>query len=90
MAVSITKRTLAGFNEYLLRYVNVMCYEHEISITDLVKAGVLSAKQEGITKQGNIFLFNGQKSMSCDMIDVLRAKPELFQQDVVKGMDFWA
>ena len=67
-----------------------MCYEHEISITDLVKAGVLSAKQEGITKQGNIFLFNGQKAMSCDMIDVLRAKAELFQQDVVKGRDFLA
>ena len=61
MAVSITKRTLAGFRKDVR--MNVRCYERELEI-------------------------NGERR-SCDMIEVLRNKPELFQQDVVRGNDFW-
>ena len=61
MAVSITKRTLAGFRKDVR--MNVRCYERELEI-------------------------NGERR-SCDMIEVLRNKPELFQQDVVRGHDFW-
>ena len=61
MAVSITKRTLAGFRKDVR--MNVLCYERELEI-------------------------NGERR-PCDMIEVLRNKPELFQQDVVRGNDFW-
>lgn len=60
MAVSITKRTLAGFRDVPM---NVVCYERELEI-------------------------DGERR-PCDMITVLRHKPELFQQDVVRGHDFW-
>lgn len=87
MAVSITKRTLAGFRTDIR--MNIRCYEHEVPVTDLVSAGVLKAADEHVTKEGKTYFFNGHESLECDMINVLRAKPELFQNDIVRGNDFW-
>jgi|GEM_PF-46881 len=87
MAVSITKRTLAGFREDVS--MNIRCYEHEVPVTDLVSAGVLKAADEHVTKEGKTYFFKGHESLNCDMINVLRAKPELFQNDIVRGNDFW-
>lgn len=87
MAVSITKRTLAGFRKDIR--MNIRCYEHDVPVTDLVSAGILKAGDEHITKEDKIYFYNGHKSLECDMINVLRAKPELFQNDIVRGNDFW-
>lgn len=87
MAVSITKRTLAGFRKDIR--MNIRCYEHEVPVTDLVSAGVLKAGDEHITKEDKIYFYNGHESLNCDMIKVLRSKPELFQNDIVRGNDFW-
>ena len=87
MAVSITKRTLAGFRKDIR--MNIRCYEHEVPVTDLVSAGVLKAADEYVTKEGKTYFFNGHESLECDLINVLRAKPELFLNDVVRGNDFW-
>ena len=87
MAVSITKRTLAGFRKDIR--MNIRCYEHDVPVTDLVSAGVLKAADEHVTKEGKTYFFNGYESLECDMINVLRAKPELFQNDIVRGNDFW-
>ena len=87
MAVSITKRTLAGFRKDIR--MNIRCYEHEVPVTDLVSAGVLKAADEHVTKEGKTYFFNGHESLECDMINVLRAKPEVFQNDIVRGNDFW-
>lgn len=87
MAVSITKRTLAGFRKDIR--MNIRCYEHDVPVTDLVSAGVLKAADEHITKEGKTYFYNSYESLDCDMINVLRAKPELFQNDVVRGKDFW-
>ena len=87
MAVSITKRTLAGFRKDIR--MNIRCYEHEVSVTDLVSAGVLKAADEHVTKEGKTYFYNNHESLECDMIYVLRAKPELFQNDIVRGKDFW-
>lgn len=87
MAVSITKRTLAGFRKDIR--MNIRCYEHEVPVTDLVSAGVIKAADEHVTKEGKTYFFKGHESLNCDMINVLRAKPELFQNDIVRGNDFW-
>lgn len=87
MAVSITKRTLAGFRTDIR--MNIRCYEHDVPVTDLVSAGVLKAADEHVTKEGKTYFFNGHESLECDMINVLRAKPELFLNDIVRGNDFW-
>ena len=87
MAVSITKRTLAGFRKDIR--MNIRCYEHDVPVTDLVSAGVLKAADEHVTKEGKTYFFNGHESLECDMINVLRAKPELFQNDIIRGNDFW-
>ena len=87
MAVSITKRTLAGFRKDIR--MNVKCYSKELEVNDLVSAGVLKRDAEGMTKQGNTFYFNGKQKLDCDMITVLRAKPEAFRKDIVQGIDFW-
>lgn len=87
MAVSITKRTLAGFRKDIR--MNIRCYEHDVPVTDLVSAGVLKAADEHVTKEGKTYFFNGHESLNCDMINVLRAKPELFLNDIVRGNDFW-
>lgn len=87
MAVSITKRTLAGFRKDIR--MNIRCYEHDMPVTDLVSAGVLKAADEHVTKEGKTYFFDGHESLECDMINVLRAKPELFQNDIVRGNDFW-
>lgn len=87
MAVSITKRTLAGFRKDIR--MNIRCYEHEVPVTDLVSAGVLKAPDEHVTKEGKTYFFNGHESLNCDMINVLRSKPKLFQNDIVRGNDFW-
>ncbi len=87
MAVSITKRTLAGFRKDIR--MNVKCYEHDVPVNDLVSTGVLKATDEGITHDGKTYLFNGHESLPCDMINVLRARPDFFQEDIVRGHDFW-
>ena len=87
MAVSITKRTLAGFRKDVR--LNVRCYEHEVSVNDLISAGVIKKTDEGVEKVENTYYFNDNESLPCDMINVLRAKPEFFQNDVVQGRDFW-
>lgn len=87
MAVSITKRTLAGFRKDIR--MNIRCYEHGVPVTDLVSAGVIKAADEHVTKEGKTYFYNGHESLECDMINVLRAKPELFQNDIVRGNDFW-
>lgn len=87
MAVSITKRTLAGFRKDIR--MNVKCYSKELEVNDLVSAGVLKRDAEGMIKQGNTFYFNGKQKLDCDMITVLRAKPEAFRKDIVQGIDFW-
>lgn len=87
MAVSITKRTLAGFRKDVR--LNVRCYERDVTVNDLVSAGVIKKTDEGVEKVENTYYFNNHESLPCDMINVLRAKPEYFQSDVVKGIDFW-
>ena len=87
MAVSITKRTLAGFRKDIR--MNVKCYEREIEINDLISSGVLKKEADGITKDGTVYKLNDKPFIDCDMITVLRSKPELFQCDVVKGINFW-
>lgn len=87
MAVSITKRTLAGFRTDIK--MNVKCYEHKVDVNDLVSAGIIKADDEGVTKSEKTFFFNGEKALVCDMIKVLRAKPELFQRDITQGTTFW-
>ena len=87
MAVSITKRTLAGFRKDIR--MNVKCYSKEIEVNDLISAGVMKRDADGISKQGNTYYFNGNKKLDCDMITVLRAKPELFRKDIVQGIHFW-
>ena len=87
MAVSITKRTLAGFRKDVR--LNVRCYEHEVSVNDLISAGVIKKTDEGVEKVENSYYFNDHEFLPCDMINVLCAKPEYFQSDVVQGRDFW-
>lgn len=87
MAVSITKRTLAGFRKDIR--MNVKCYEREVPVNDLVSAGIIKATDEGVTKVDNTYYYNEHEALECDMINVLRAKPELFQQDIVQGKTFW-
>ena len=87
MAVSITKRTLAGFRKGIR--MNIKCYEREVSVNDLISSGVVKKTDEGVTKQDKTYLLNGEDFAFCDMIDVLRAKPELFRQDIILGKKFW-
>ena len=87
MAALITRRTLAGFRKDVR--MNVKCYEHEVSVNDLVAKGVLKATDEGVTKEGKTYRFEGKTTKNCEMINVLRARPDFFQDDVVKGTDFW-
>ena len=87
MAVSITKRTLAGFRKDIR--MNIKCYEQKVEVNDLVSAGIFKANTEGVTKIGKTYYFNDMSSIACDMITALRAKPEVFQQEIVKGKDFW-
>ena len=87
MAVSITKRTLAGFRTDIK--MNVKCYERKIDVNDLIATGVIKAADEGVVKSGATYYFNGQKSLDCDMINVFRAKPEFFKKDVTQGISFW-
>jgi hypothetical protein len=86
MAVSITKRTLAGS---LPIKMNVKCYRKKIPVNDLVNANVLKANNTHVTKSGKQYLYDGESVKDCELIDVLRAKPELFKKDVVEGRDFW-
>lgn len=87
MAVSITKRTLAGFRKDIR--MNVKCYEHEVMVNDLITSGYINNKNELLTKKDNNYLFQGEKYIDFDMIKVLCYKPELFEKDIVKGKDFW-
>ena len=87
MAALITRRTLAGFRKDVR--MNVKCYEHEVPVNDLVAKNVLKATDEGVTKEGKTYRFEGKTTKNCEMINVLRARPDLFQADVVKGKDFW-
>lgn len=85
MAVSITKRTLAGFRKDIR--MNVRCYEHEVPVKDLLNSKVLKDNDEGVDKEN--YTYNGQDSVMCDMIHVLRANPEIFEADIVRGKDYW-
>ena len=88
MAVSITKRTLAGFRKDIR--MNVKCYTKDISVNELIDSNVLKNNNEHITKVGSTYYFDNKKLKNCELIDVLRTKPELFQKEVVKGKDFWS
>ena len=87
MAVSITKRTLAGFRDDIA--MNIVCYSRDVKVDSLINSGVLKKSQEGVEKVQKSYLFNGNSFLRCDMIDVLRSEPSLFEKDVVKGIDFW-
>lgn len=87
MAVSITKRTLAGFRKDIR--MNVKCYEQDVPVNDLIDAGIIKKTDKGITKEGKIFFYNGSKTIKCELNTVLRTKPEFFQNEVVRGKDFW-
>ena len=79
MAVSITNQTLRGSRKDV--HTNVKCYEKKVNISDLVNANIL--------KQNNEFSARGETQKVCDMIEVLRAKPKFFIEDVVQGRQFW-
>jgi len=87
MAVSITKRTLAGFRKGIR--MNIKCYESEVEVNDLISSGVIKKTDEGITKKDKTYLLNDKEFKTCNLIDVLRSKPELFEQEVVQGLDYW-
>ena len=87
MAVSITKRTLAGFRTDIR--MNVKCYEHDVDVNSLVVAKVIKQDDENLTKKDKTYFYNGLSSLPCDMINVLRARPDYFQSDIVKGKDYW-
>ena len=87
MAVSITKRTLAGFRSDIR--MNVKCYEHDVDVNSLVAAKVIKQDDEKLTKNGKTYYYNGLSSLPCDMINVLRARPDIFQSEIVKGNDYW-
>lgn len=84
MAVSITKRTLAGFRAVHgtkeRSFMNVKCYTEDLPVELLQRKGVLKPEEAAQYLSG---------VKTCDMIDVLRVKPELFKAKVVKGNDFW-
>lgn len=87
MAASITRRTLAGFRKVRM---NVVCYEKSLSVNDLVSGGVIQRNNPDLTRDDdNNYLLRGKKTRQCDMIDVLRAKPEVFRDEIVKGRSFW-
>jgi len=87
MAVSITKRTLAGFRKDIR--MNVKCYEHNVTVNDLVNSGIIKATDNGVRLVNNIYYYNERISLECDMINVLRTKPELFTHDIIQGKTFW-
>ncbi len=79
MAASITRRTLGGFMKDI--HMNVVCYRKSLSVDALAKAGILKDKTPYTEK--------GITTKECDLIDVLRLNPDLFQNEVVRGKDFW-
>lgn len=87
MAVSITKRTLAGFRKDIR--MNIKCYEHKVAVNDLISVGIIKTTDEGVDKIDKTYYFNDYEELDCDMINVLRAKPELFLNDIVQGKNFW-
>ena len=87
MAVSITKRTLAGFRKDIR--MNVKCYIKNVSVNDLINSGVLKTNNEHVSKVDKTYYFDDSIEKSCELIDVLRAKPELFEKEIIKGKDFW-
>ena len=86
MAASITRRTLAGFRKVKM---NVKCYEKTLPVNQLVKAGVLKRDLFGVTQNGRDYLLNGKDEMKCELIDVLRTDPKIFEREVVQGRSFW-
>ena len=89
MAVSITKRTLAGFRSDVRKHMNIRCYEHEVEVNDLIAANIIKRTDEAVTQEGKVYRFNGKTALPCGLIDVLRAKPSLFTDEVVRGHDYW-
>ena len=69
--------------------MNVKCYEHDVDVNSLIAAKVIKQDDESVTKIDKTFYYNGLESLPCEMINVLRARPDLFQSDVVKGKDYW-
>jgi hypothetical protein len=87
MAVSITKRTLAGFRKDVR--MNVVCYTKPIDVNSLVEKKIIRKDDPNLKIENKTYSLDGQSSKECDIIDVLRVNPELFTSDVVKGIDFW-
>ena len=79
MAASITRRTLGGFMKDI--HMNVICYRKALPVDDLAKAGIIKDKTPYTEK--------GITTKECDLIDVLRLNPDIFQHEVVRGKDFW-
>ena len=86
MAMNITKRTLAGFQNFTM---NVKCYERDVPINDLVNAGVIKKNDAGVSKTEKTYYLFDKETKPCDIIDVLRSKPKLFEDDIIRGNDFW-
>ena len=109
MAVSITKRTLAGFRDVTM---NVKCYEKELPVMELVKKKIVKERvkaniknpKTGEVEEKDIpnpllttksvkgkkqYFYDGKPTKECELIDVLRYDPTIFEKDVVKGKDFW-
>ena len=59
MAVSITKRTLAGFRNDVR--MNVKCYHKQLTTNELVKEGVL---KDCITQKNGTYYYNGKSFIS--------------------------
>jgi len=87
MAVSITKRTLAGFRKDIR--MNVKCYSRLIDVNDLISTGIIKRDDKAVTIDNKSYFYNGLSAIECDLTTVLRAKPELFEKDVVHGESFW-
>lgn len=96
MAVSITKRTLAGFRKDVR--MNVIYYEKELPVSALVEKRLLTNDVVDIMravdenredKDKMLVTRNGVELKKCDMVEVLRFDPTIFTDAIVKGNDFW-
>lgn len=96
MAVSITKRTLAGFRKDVR--MNVVYYEKELPVTELVEKRLLTndlvdtiraLDETREDKDKMLVTRNGIVLKKCDMVEVLRYDSTIFTDAIVKGIDFW-
>ena len=87
MAVSITKRTLAGFRDDIR--MNIKCYTKDIDVNSLIRANLIKKDSELISKSGDKYFYDGSSTKNCDMIEVLRYDIDMFTKEVVKGKSYW-